>query len=325
MNEPFGIPLSSALAHRRIAMFADMENLAIRSKETIPQLVNTPEWVGQSNTWIWSDQIHEILRMWGTVTRTYAFASAKGDSDGLRAVTEEMKKTSISLPEVFPRKGVRSKKVDIALSAQLLRQAFLGNFDTAVLLTGDGDFVPLVRAVQDMGKSVVILAFESGLSPDLRFAADECYLLDGLVKQRFRSIEVSLMNPGDQPNIAQAPKGSCKPDQFSQLSICIRRTGDSGPGARQAVVGADFGKAFFAGRLKLGGSEIVVGNRPGEQLVDQDVTLLETYPQLKISAAMRLRWAPGGSEMNEEDRSFSIRIAVADRTEIARFVVNPVT
>ena len=44
----------------------------------------------------------------------------------------------------------------------------------AVLIAGDGDYVPLVEAVKRMGLHVVVGFFErNGLNPELRIAADD--------------------------------------------------------------------------------------------------------------------------------------------------------
>jgi uncharacterized LabA/DUF88 family protein len=56
-------------------------------------------------------------------------------------------------PEVFKKKhGVKSKSVDITLSKDLLVHAFYNNYDVAVLIAGDGDYVPLVQEVKDWAK-----------------------------------------------------------------------------------------------------------------------------------------------------------------------------
>jgi uncharacterized LabA/DUF88 family protein len=45
----------------------------------------------------------------------------------------------------------------------------------AVLVAGDGDYVPLVEEVKRLGKVVIVTSFEGeglGLSPELRLSAD---------------------------------------------------------------------------------------------------------------------------------------------------------
>jgi uncharacterized LabA/DUF88 family protein len=52
------------------------------------------------------------------------------------------------------------------------------NYDVAILVAGDGDYVPLVRAVKGEGARVHVWAFSSGLSPKLKMEADHFVALD---------------------------------------------------------------------------------------------------------------------------------------------------
>ena len=78
-------------------------------------------------------------------------------------------------PQVFKRDAnqKKAKGVDIALTKDMLTHAFLGHYEVAVLISGDGDYVPLVEQVKRFGKPVFVLFFEDeGLSPKLKLASD---------------------------------------------------------------------------------------------------------------------------------------------------------
>src|SRR4051794_12186407 len=45
-----------------------------------------------------------------------------------------------------------AKGVDISLTKDMLVQAFLGNYDIAVLVAADGDYLPVVEEVKRLGK-----------------------------------------------------------------------------------------------------------------------------------------------------------------------------
>ena len=79
--------------------------------------------------------------------------------------------------EVFKRNKERdSKGVDIALTKDMLTHAFFDHCDVAVLMSGDGDYVPLVKEVKRLGKVVCVGAFsESGLNPELKLTSDELF------------------------------------------------------------------------------------------------------------------------------------------------------
>src|SRR5207249_1613714 len=80
-------------------------------------------------------------------------------------------------PQVFKRLSgtQKSKGVDIALTKDMLSHAFLGNYQNAVLIAGDADYIPLVEEVKRRGKRVFLAFFLGeglGLSEDLKLAAD---------------------------------------------------------------------------------------------------------------------------------------------------------
>ena len=52
------------------------------------------------------------------------------------------------------------KSVDVAMAIDILQIGLEGTMDVVVLVTGDGDFVPLVRALMKKGMSVVVAYFE---------------------------------------------------------------------------------------------------------------------------------------------------------------------
>jgi uncharacterized LabA/DUF88 family protein len=80
------------------------------------------------------------------------------------------------------RRGRGSKRreqkgVDVRLAVDALEAALSGSVDGVALVSGDADFVPLVDAIRRAGPHVVVLAFEQGLSRDLRHAADRVHIL----------------------------------------------------------------------------------------------------------------------------------------------------
>lgn len=97
---------------------------------------------------------------------------------GADPLLTEVKKSLWQLgfnPHVF-KKNSQSKKtkgVDITLTKDMLSHAFHGNYEAAVLIAGDADYVPLVEEIKRLGK-LVYLAFvgSQGLSPELRLSAD---------------------------------------------------------------------------------------------------------------------------------------------------------
>lgn len=84
------------------------------------------------------------------------------------------------VPRVFKkeRKTAKTKSVDINLTVDMLRHAMNPSLDVLFLLSGDGDYVPLIEEISRQGKQVWVAAFSDGCNENLRFVADEFQYLD---------------------------------------------------------------------------------------------------------------------------------------------------
>jgi uncharacterized LabA/DUF88 family protein len=70
------------------------------------------------------------------------------------------------------RRGLEQKKVDVMLTVDMLTHAFHRNMHRATLLTGDGDFKPLVDALVQLGMFVTLWFPPNETSAELMRAAD---------------------------------------------------------------------------------------------------------------------------------------------------------
>ena len=64
----------------------------------------------------------------------------------------------------------REKGIDVALAIEALQAALSDTIDLAVLVTGDGDFVPLARALMRHGVRVGVVYFQYQVGEDKAFA-----------------------------------------------------------------------------------------------------------------------------------------------------------
>jgi len=62
---------------------------------------------------------------------------------------------------------------DIHIAADMVKGAYENTFDTAILVSGDGDFVPAINIVQDRGKEVENAYFKKSMSWHLRQTCDK--------------------------------------------------------------------------------------------------------------------------------------------------------
>lgn len=71
------------------------------------------------------------------------------------------------------RSGVYIQKgVDTLIATDMVSMAFLGHYDIAFLVSGDGDLAPAVEAVKAAGKQIIVAAFPRSRSAAVGNAAD---------------------------------------------------------------------------------------------------------------------------------------------------------
>ena len=74
----------------------------------------------------------------------------------------------------------RQKGVDILMSIDMLTSAFERQYDWAVLVAGDSDFLPLVEAVKHTGCNILGVYWKQHVARELVNAFDRRYELDSL-------------------------------------------------------------------------------------------------------------------------------------------------
>ena len=162
--------------HSRAMMFIDGENLTIRYKNIIAKESPKPHVTYLEDIYVWSNYANIRPNKNCEVIRKYFYTAVPGDDPKIYQVEDDLKKLGIESPQVFKKaKDKPSKRVDITLSTDMLSHAHKGNYDIAILVAGDDDYVPLVRAVKAEGCRVVLWFFEKegeGLSRNLKMESD---------------------------------------------------------------------------------------------------------------------------------------------------------
>ena len=64
------------------------------------------------------------------------------------------------------------KGVDMMIGVDILKNAYEDLYDSAILVSGDGDFYPALQAAKDQGRHVEIAAFDTNISPETARIAD---------------------------------------------------------------------------------------------------------------------------------------------------------
>lgn len=72
------------------------------------------------------------------------------------------------------------KEVDVAMACEMVVQAMRDNYDVALVVSGDRDFVPAIQHVQAAGKRVEVAAFRDAFSNEMKKMCDYYHELDSL-------------------------------------------------------------------------------------------------------------------------------------------------
>jgi uncharacterized LabA/DUF88 family protein len=172
---------------RRMMIFADGENLVCRYQRMLKDgltLKISPTHIEDVLVWSpgfslrFSDTLHEIFR-------AAYYTSSVGDDPKIKEIENKIKSLEFkkhrksSLPNnltpcVFKKAGRsdKAKGVDIQMTVDILNHVHRDNIDTVLLMSGDGDYLPVIEEVQRYGKQCYVSAFSSGLNDKLKNVSD---------------------------------------------------------------------------------------------------------------------------------------------------------
>jgi uncharacterized LabA/DUF88 family protein len=121
-----------------------------------------------------------------TVTRVFYYdaldeGAERAEQDRQSAYFDRLRRlpdTHVILGQVRRSSSARrreQKGVDVQLAVDALRAATSGVVKGIVLVTGDADFVPLVKGIREAGPHVFVFAFARSLSSELELEADRVW------------------------------------------------------------------------------------------------------------------------------------------------------
>lgn len=181
------------MTHKVIA-FADGENLVFRYQAMIAKgakpkgdVIHIPDLL------VWHPRIMDIYL--SDVVRVLFYQTCVGDDHKITSSMQAIKEIRYSyavvsgsedeysgslIPRIFKKekKSVKTKSVDINLTVEMLRCSNNAQIDVLFLLSGDGDYLPLIQEASRNGKQVWVAAFSDGLNATMSLVADEFINLD---------------------------------------------------------------------------------------------------------------------------------------------------
>jgi uncharacterized LabA/DUF88 family protein len=178
--------------------FVDGENLTFRAQELAKQenidilegrTFRRDKYVWIPAIWARSPIPPSPRDLTSLSTRSFYYTSIFGDDQAIANAETELWELGFQ-PKVFKkiRKEQKAKGVDIALTTDMLSHAFRGSYSTAVLIAGDGDYVPLVQEVKSTGKRVEVWFLRDfGMNERLKLAADYFFDLSREFLGRWRT------------------------------------------------------------------------------------------------------------------------------------------
>jgi uncharacterized LabA/DUF88 family protein len=146
---------------QRVGVFIDVENLYYSAKKLFRARVNfrqlLKDAVGQ----------RKLVRALAYVIRTEK-GEEKSFFDALSRLGIETKEKDL---QVYS--GFKKADWDVGITVDAIKISPL--LDVVIILSGDGDFVPLVKYLQNLGKQVEVVSFEKSTSSKLKGAADRFF------------------------------------------------------------------------------------------------------------------------------------------------------
>ncbi|OHA67585.1 MAG: hypothetical protein A3C82_01410 [Candidatus Wildermuthbacteria bacterium RIFCSPHIGHO2_02_FULL_47_12] len=155
---------------QEITVFIDVQNLYHSAKNIYQARVNFKEVL---KTAVAS---RKLIRAFAYVVRTKT-GEEKPFFDALTNLGIETRVKD--LQEYYG--GVKKADWDVGIAVDAIKTS--SSADAVVLISGDGDYVPLVEYLQNHGKRVEVIAFGKSTSSKLREAADEFIDLEESVEK----------------------------------------------------------------------------------------------------------------------------------------------
>ena len=183
----------------RTFILADGENLVLRYQASLEDgAKETEDTFYIQDVLVWHPKITRAFEM--EVIRASYYTTQVGDEDKINEACQLIAAHKYEfkigqsegygegrlVPHVFKkeRTSKKTKSVDINLTIDALRHTYNDSLDILFLLSGDGDYIPLIEEVMRQGKKVVTGAFINGLNRELIHIADKFVNLDDWLLKR---------------------------------------------------------------------------------------------------------------------------------------------
>lgn len=161
---------------QRVGIFIDVQNLYHSAKNLYKARVNFKE-------------LAKHLVGGRKSIRTIAYVVKTEATEGESAFFDALKQAGIELRmkdiQIYPG-GMKKADWDVGMAVDAIRMA--GMLDVVVLVTGDGDFLPLVDYIKwGLGRIVEVAAFSRTASAKMKEEAEEFIAIEDISKALLRN------------------------------------------------------------------------------------------------------------------------------------------
>jgi len=163
---------------QRVGIFVDVQNLYHSAKNLYKARVNFKELIKHlvAN--------RKLIRSVAYVVRAEAADAASSEAaffDALKQAGLELRMKDL---QIYPG-GMKKADWDVGLAVDAIRMASF--LDAVILVTGDGDFIPLVDYVKwGLGRTVEVAAFSRTASARMKEEADEFIAIEEIPRALIR-------------------------------------------------------------------------------------------------------------------------------------------
>ena len=137
------------------------------------------------------------------LVRAYAYTGLDPDNENQRNFHDFLRRNGYKVVSKDIRKygdGKVKANLDIELVVDMMKTA--RNLDIAIVVSGDGDFAPAIRAVQEQGVRVEVVSFRGNTSSDLMDVADQFTDITQIAKVEKGSARSGRRVAGDEQDLS---------------------------------------------------------------------------------------------------------------------------
>ena len=185
MSKPYGGNIRlrvSELQYQRAMVFIDGTNFRYCINGAELKIIKPIHWIG------------ELFLEGRQLVRTFFYTCEPHLAWFENEHEDSMLQTSkVTLGYAIPTGGgnYSAKGVDVHLVADMVYHAAMKNYDYALLMTTDQEFVPVIERVQDLGCQVGVLSLFRSVPKELENVCDEAFSLS---REQLLSNNIGIVN-----------------------------------------------------------------------------------------------------------------------------------